>query len=62
SLLRYYRHCCCFSARGRPVAPVPAWVCAQCGEPYFEAREVEIMQRTATVLDEQQAAFLADAA
>ncbi len=41
---------------------VPAWVCAQCGEPYFEPGEVEIMQRAASALDEQQAAFLADAA
>ena len=24
---------------------IPAWVCAQCGEPYFEAREVEMIQK-----------------
>ena len=24
---------------------VPAWVCAQCGEPYFEGREVDSVQR-----------------
>jgi len=23
---------------------VPAWVCQQCGEPYFEEREVEAIQ------------------
>jgi len=23
---------------------VPAWVCRQCGEPYFEEREVEAIQ------------------
>ncbi|MEO7862458.1 MAG: YgiT-type zinc finger protein, partial [Nitrospirales bacterium] len=22
---------------------VPAWVCTQCGEPYFESREVELI-------------------
>ena len=26
---------------------VPAWICTQCGEPYFEVREVKIMQQTA---------------
>lgn len=40
---------------------VPAWVCTQCGEPYFETREVEIMQQTASALDEQQAALMAEA-
>ena len=40
---------------------IPAWVCTQCGEPYFEAREVEIMQQAARALDQQQDAFLAEA-
>ena len=40
---------------------VPAWVCTQCGEPYFESREVAIMQRAAKSLDENQEALLAEA-
>jgi YgiT-type zinc finger domain-containing protein len=32
---------------------VPAWTCSQCGEPYFEAAEVEAIQRALTLLDEQ---------
>ncbi|MEO6554110.1 MAG: YgiT-type zinc finger protein [Nitrospiraceae bacterium] len=24
---------------------MPAWVCTQCGEPYFEAKEVELIQK-----------------
>ena len=23
---------------------VPAWICRQCGEPYFEEREVDVIQ------------------
>ncbi len=34
---------------------VPAWVCGQCGEPYFEAREVRTIQRLLTQLDKQTA-------
>ena len=30
---------------------VPAWVCAQCGEPYFEERELRTIQRLLTQLD-----------
>jgi len=30
---------------------VPAWVCGQCGAPYFEAREVKTIQRLLTQLD-----------
>jgi hypothetical protein len=32
---------------------VPAWVCEQCGEPWFEEREVNTIQRLLTQLDEQ---------
>lgn len=32
---------------------VPAWVCSQCGEPYFEEREVETIQGLLLQLDEQ---------
>ena len=34
---------------------VPAWVCPQCGEPYFEEREVNTIQRLLTQLDRQTA-------
>jgi YgiT-type zinc finger domain-containing protein len=36
---------------------VPAWVCTQCGEPYFESREVEVMQKALEVLDRESAAL-----
>ena len=32
---------------------VPAWVCGQCGETYFEEREVKTIQRALTQLDKQ---------
>ena len=32
---------------------VPAWVCGQCGEPYFEEREVQTIQRLLSQLDKQ---------
>lgn len=32
---------------------VPAWVCEQCGEAYFEDREVEAIQATIRTLDRQ---------
>ena len=32
---------------------VPAWVCGQCGEPYFDEREVKQIQRLLTQLDKQ---------
>jgi len=32
---------------------VPAWVCSQCGEPYFEEREVRNIQRLLAGLDKQ---------
>lgn len=36
---------------------VPAWVCPQCGEPYFEAREVESIQHLTAQVDEQMASL-----
>ncbi len=38
---------------------VPAWVCVQCGEPYFESREVTLIQRALSALDQESAAFVA---
>ncbi|MFM6118710.1 MAG: YgiT-type zinc finger protein [Sphaerospermopsis kisseleviana] len=32
---------------------IPAWVCEQCGESLFEAREVELIQEALTVLDRE---------
>jgi YgiT-type zinc finger domain-containing protein len=32
---------------------VPAWVCTQCGEPYFEETEVEAMQEIMRAVDEK---------
>ena len=32
---------------------VPAWVCRQCGEPYFEEREVKAIQGLLQQLDQQ---------
>ena len=34
---------------------IPAWVCTQCGEPYFESREVELIQKALTMLDQESA-------
>ncbi len=36
---------------------IPAWVCVQCGEPFFESREVELIQKALSDLDRQSAAF-----
>ena len=36
---------------------VSAWVCAQCGEPYFEAKEVDAIQDLVTSLEERAAAL-----
>lgn len=36
---------------------VPAWVCIQCGEAYFEELEVEAMQSFLRTLDERVARF-----
>lgn len=32
---------------------VPAWVCSQCGEPYFEDAEVESIQEAIRAVDTQ---------
>ncbi len=32
---------------------IPAWVCSQCGEVYFEEMEVESIQNVARALDTQ---------
>ena len=36
---------------------VPAWVCTQCREPFFESREVELIQRALTELDRETEAL-----
>ena len=36
---------------------VPAWVCTQCGEPYFESTEVDLIQAMLQVLDEHAGKF-----
>ena len=36
---------------------IPAWVCTQCGEPFFEAREVDLIQRALAELDRESAAL-----
>ena len=36
---------------------VPAWVCSQCGEPFFEAREVDLIQKALYDLDRESAAL-----
>ncbi len=37
---------------------IPAWVCTQCGEPFFESREVELIQKALTELDRGSAALM----
>jgi YgiT-type zinc finger domain-containing protein len=34
---------------------VPAWVCAQCGEAYFEEQEVDTIQALIRAIDEEAA-------
>ena len=36
---------------------VPAWVCTQCGEAYFESREVDLIQNALAELDRQSEAL-----
>ena len=38
---------------------VPAWVCTQCGEPYFESRKVELIQKALAGLDRESASLAA---
>ena len=40
---------------------IPAWICTQCGEPYFESREVELIQKALAGLDRESAALAASA-
>ena len=40
---------------------VPAWVCTQCGEPFFEAREVDLIQNALRDLDRESAALVSSA-
>ena len=37
---------------------IPAWVCTQCGEPYFEAKEVELIQKSLAALEREGAALV----
>jgi YgiT-type zinc finger domain-containing protein len=32
---------------------IPAWVCTQCGEPYFEAEEVAHVQQALAAVDRE---------
>jgi YgiT-type zinc finger domain-containing protein len=34
---------------------IPAWVCAQCGEPFLDEREVTAIQSLLAQMDEQMA-------
>ena len=36
---------------------VPAWVCAQCGEPYFEEKEVDAIQDLVASVEERAGAL-----
>ena len=36
---------------------IPAWVCRQRGEPYFEASEVDVVQRVLALLGRENAAL-----
>lgn len=38
---------------------VPAWVCTQCGEIYFEEKEVDAIQDVLKTLDERSEKFAA---
>jgi YgiT-type zinc finger domain-containing protein len=32
---------------------LPAWVCTQCGEPYFEEAEVQAVERAVSAVDQE---------
>lgn len=38
---------------------IPAWVCAQCGEAYFESQEVDLIQKVLSALERESAALTA---
>ena len=40
---------------------VPAWVCSQCGESYFEEQEVDSMQALVKAIEEQTYKFVKSA-
>ena len=40
---------------------VPAWVCTQCGEPFFESRKVELIQNALRDLDRESEALISGA-
>ena len=40
---------------------IPAWVCTQCGEPFFETREVDLIQNALRDLDRESAALTSPA-
>jgi YgiT-type zinc finger domain-containing protein len=40
---------------------VPAWVCTQCGEAYFEEKEVEAIQDVVTTIDQRASKLAASA-
>ncbi|MGK5085948.1 YgiT-type zinc finger protein [Bdellovibrionota bacterium FG-2] len=37
---------------------IPAWVCTQCDEPYFEEAEVDRIQEALAVLDKKSASLM----
>ena len=37
---------------------IPEWVCTQCGEPFFESREVDLIQKALKELDRESAALV----
>ncbi len=39
---------------------VPAWLCGQCGEAYFEEKEVELIQDMIRVIEEHSERMKAD--
>jgi YgiT-type zinc finger domain-containing protein len=41
---------------------IPAWVCDQCGEVLFEAREVDLIQEALASLDRETAALVGQSA
>ncbi len=42
-------------------AAVPAWVCSQCGEIYFESREADLIQKALATLEAETATLLGQA-
>jgi YgiT-type zinc finger domain-containing protein len=37
---------------------VPAWVCSQCGQPYFEEKEVDAIQDLVATVEERAEALV----